>query len=170
MILDTVQRQPRTPNALPANGRSRRAAGLALLSLSGLGLASLLAPGAARAALLARGDALAVRRVVEDQLGAFAADDAERAFSYASTSIRDQFGDAATFLAMVQANYPMVVRPVTTTFFQAVSDAGTVLQTVQLSDRAGRRWLATYQLAQQAGAGWRILGCVVVADAGKSSI
>ena len=139
-----------------------------LWSVSLLGL---LAPAAAGAAPLAEPDARAVRQVVEAQLDAFAADDAERAFSYASASIRAQFGDAATFMAVVLSGYPMVVRPASVSFFQArVADgaAGTVSQTVQLRDREGRLWMATYSLERQAGAGWRINGCVVVADSGKS--
>lgn len=136
-----------------------------------LSLLGLLAPAAAGAAVLAEPDARAVRKVVEAQLDAFAADDAERAFSYASVSIRAQFGDAATFMAVVLSGYPMVVRPASVSFFQArVADAaeGTVSQTVQLRDREGRLWMATYSLERQAGAGWRINGCVVVADSGKS--
>ena len=131
----------------------------------------LLAPVAAGAAVLAEPDARAVRQVVQAQLDAFAADDAERAFSYASASIRAQFGDATTFMAMVRSGYPMVVRPAAVSFFQAqaVEGAkGAVQQNVQLRDREGRLWMATYVLERQADASWRINGCVVVADSGKS--
>lgn len=140
----------------------------------------LLAPVAAGTAMLAETDARAVRKVVQAQLDAFAAGDAERAFSYASNSIRAQFGDAAQFMAMVRGGYPMVVRPAAVSYFQAQADDGakaakaakgaevTVRQTVQLRDREGRIWMATYLLERQSGAGWRIGGCVVVADGGKS--
>ena len=134
----------------------------------------LLAPVAAGAAALAEPDARAVRRVVEAQLDAFAADDAERAFSYASSSIRAQFGNATSFMAMVRGAYPMVVRPAAVSFFQAQAENGaeqaemTVRQTVQLRDHGGRLWMAAYLLERQAGAGWRINGCVVVADSAKS--
>ena len=37
-------------------------------------------------------------------------------------------------------------------------------------DRASRLWLAACQLQAQADVGWRINGCAVVPDAGKSSI
>jgi Domain of unknown function (DUF4864) len=139
-----------------------------------LAMLSLLAPAIAFAAVLAEPDARAVRQVVQAQLDAFAADDAERAFSYASASIRGQFGDASTFAAMVRSGYPMVVRPTAVSFFQAQAQSGaevaqvTVRQNVQLRDREGRLWMATYVLERQAGAGWRINGCVVVADSGKS--
>jgi Domain of unknown function (DUF4864) len=152
-------------HALFARGPLRRWTLQWLLRLS---LAGLLAPTAASAAALAEGDARAVRTVIEAQLEAFAADDAERAYSYASPAIRTQFADAATFMAMVQSGYPMVVRPSSVTFFQPTLEDGVVLQKVQLRDRAGRLWQATYQLEQQAAVGWRINGCAVVPDSGKS--
>jgi Domain of unknown function (DUF4864) len=137
--------------------------GLLLLPLTGL-----LAPATAGAAVVPEGDARAVRSVIEAQLDAFAADDAERAYSYASAAIRTQFADAATFMAMVRSGYPMVLRPQSVTFFQPVLVDGAVLQKVHLRDGAGRLWQATYQLLQQAAVGWRINGCAVVADSGKS--
>ena len=135
-------------------------------------LIGLLVPTAAVAALLAEPDARAVRQAVEAQLEAFAADDAARAFSYASAPIQAQFGDANNFMAMVRSGYPMVVRPAAVSFFQPQVEVGTpatVTQLVQLRDREGRLWMATYVLQRQAGAGWRISGCVVAADSGKSS-
>lgn len=135
----------------------------------------LLVPVAAGAAVLAEADARAVRQVVQDQLDAFATDDAERAFSYASPSIRAQFGDAAGFMAMVRSGYPMVVRPAAVSFFRPQADdvadanAASVRQEVRLRDRDGRLWMATYLLERQPGIGWRISGCVVRADDGKSS-
>jgi Domain of unknown function (DUF4864) len=134
-------------------------------------LLGLLAPVAAGSAPLAEPDARAVRQVIEAQLDAFAADDAERAFSYASPAIRAQFGDANTFIGMVRGGYPMVLRPTAVSFFQARTVDGadmTVSQPVHLRDREGRLWLAAYVLEQQAGGGWRINVCVVVADSGRS--
>ena len=110
-----------------------------------------------------------MRTVIEAQLRAFASNDAERAFSYASAAIRSQFGDAAAFMAMVQTAYPMLIRPAAVSFFQPQPTDGTVWQSVQVRDRAGRLWRATYQLQQQANTGWRINGCAVVADSAKSS-
>jgi hypothetical protein len=133
-------------------------------------LLALLGPVIAGAATLTESDARAVRAVIQAQLDAFAADDAERAYAFASPAIRSQFTDAATFMAMVRSGYPMVIQPTSVSFFQPEWADGAVLQKVQLRDRAGRPWLATYQLEQQAGAGWRINGCVVAPDAGKALI
>jgi len=111
-----------------------------------------------------------VRAVVEAQLAAFAADDAPRAFSYASEGIRRQFGDPERFMAMVRSGYPMVLRPRSATFFQAQRVPTGVLQVVQLRDRAGQLWRATYQLEQQADRSWRIGGCTVEpADAASTT-
>jgi hypothetical protein len=98
------------------HGQVKRWAWLWLLWLS---LAGALSPAHAGAAALAQDDVRAVRTVIRAQVDAFAADDAERAFSYASATIRTQFGDAATFMAMVRAGYPMVVLPATVAFFLA---------------------------------------------------
>ena len=72
-------------------------------------------------------------------------------------------------MSMVLAGYPMLAQPAVTSFFVPEWIAGTVVQKVQLKDRAGRLWIATYQLQQQADASWRINGCAVVPDPGNSS-
>lgn len=140
--------------------------------LGRVALLVLLVPAGGGAAPLAESDARAVRQVIEAQLDAFAADDAARAFSYASASIQAQLGDASNFMAMVRSGYPMVVRPAAVSFFQAQVEVGApaaVTQLVQFRDREGRLWNATYLLEQVTGAGWRISGCVVTAGSGKSS-
>jgi len=124
---------------------------------------------AAEVAEVAESDARAVRAVIEAQLQSFTAADAERAFSHASAAIRAQFGSAANFMSMVRAGYPMLVQPAARSFFVPERAGSTLLQKVQLRDRAGVLWMATYQLQQEADATWRINGCVVVPDAGKSS-
>lgn len=171
-----------TAIALPSGardsvGRVLARSGQALAGLRrGLGcvaLIALLVPAAAGAAGLAEADARAARQVVEAQLDALAAGDGARAFSYASASIQAQFGNANNFMVMVRSGYPMVVRPAAVSFFQAQVDIGpppTVTQSVQLRDREGRLWKATYLLERQADAGWRIGGCVVATESEKSSI
>lgn len=133
----------------------------------------LLVPALAGAAQLAEPDARAVRQVVEAQLEAFAADDAARGFSYASSSIQAQFGDANNFMAMVRSGYPMPVWPTAVSFFQPQVEVGTpatMTQLVQLRAREGSLWMATYVFERQTAAGWRISGCVVAADGGKSLV
>lgn len=141
-----------------------------------LGIGALLAALslAAPAADLDEREARAVRTVIEAQLDAFAADDAERAFSYAAPAIRERFGDAPRFMAMVRQGYPMVIRPTTRAFFrpEAVTLSGgaaEAVQIVQVRDADGARWLAAYQLQRQPDQSWRITGCTIVPDAGGPS-
>ena len=154
----------------PRQGGLRRALGW----LGLLGLVLLLLPLMAGATRLAEPDARAVREVVQAQLDAFAADDAERAFAYASPAIRARFGSANRFMSMVQGSYPMVVRPTAALFFLPQLDhdsrgaPSTVTQAVQLQDDQGRLWMATYLLERQKGSGWRISSCVVAPDNANS--
>jgi hypothetical protein len=128
---------------------------------------ALVAPaGTARAAELNEAEARGARAVVEAQLAAMAAGNDALAFSFASAGIQAQFGNADTFMQMVRAGYPMVIKPAATAFFRAERVDETILLRVQLRDREGRRWLAIYKLLQLPDAGWRIDGCVVQPDRG----
>lgn len=114
-------------------------------------------------------DARAVRAVVEAQLKALAADNAVLAFSYATPALRSQFGSADNFMAMVRQSYPMVIRPVATSFYQPQSNEDSVFQGVLLRDREGRSWRATYLLKREADKRWRIHGCAVAPEDERSS-
>lgn len=178
------QQVTQTSRTGPANGRpapvptpptrQRQSTSLARRWLSlGFGVAALAAlalPLPTRAAEVAEGDARAVHDVVEAQLASFTAGNAEGAFFHASAAIRAQFGDAANFMSMVRASYPMLLERTATSYFVPEWVDGAVLQKVQLRDRAGRNWVATYQLQRQGDARWRINGCAVQPDSGNSSI
>jgi hypothetical protein len=112
-------------------------------------------------------DALAVRAVVEAQLAAFAADDAKRAFSYASPSIREMFGTPDRFMEMVRTGFPVVYRPAAVIFLNPVRLEGQLFEGVQLTDADGSVWLATYRLERQPDKSWRISGCDVQPSSGK---
>lgn len=113
---------------------------------------------AAQTAAPADSEALRVRSVIEGQLEAFAADDAERAFSFAAPTIRQMFGTAERFMAMVQAGYPVVYRPASVVFLQPQASGGALLQAVRMTDAAGAVWLVLYQMQRQADGSWRIAG------------
>ena len=118
---------------------------------------------------VADGEARAVRAVVEAQLKAFAADDAATAFSHASPAIQKQFGDAATFAAMVRRTYPMLIRPASISFYRPLAVGLVVEQRVMFRDGEGRVWQADYQLQRQADNRWRIEGCRVVPGSDTST-
>ncbi|MBC7942397.1 MAG: DUF4864 domain-containing protein [Chitinophagaceae bacterium] len=137
------------------------------LSWALVGASAAAEPGSAKPVPAA--EARAVRAVVQAQLDALAADDAVRAFSFASPSIRQQFGDARTFMNMVRQAYPMIVRPAAVGFFVPLSEDGAIVQVVQLRDRAGAAWRAVYELRQQPDKTWRVNGCSVVPDNGAAT-
>ncbi len=123
----------------------------------------------ASGAALSAADEKAVRSVIEAQLSAFAADDANKAFSYAAPNIQQMFGKPSIFLAMVREQYPVVYRPASVTFLKPetmkLNGKNTeVVQQVQMTDADAGRWIATYSLAQQKNKAWRITGCVVVTN------
>ncbi len=107
-------------------------------------------------------DTRSVRAAVQGQLDAFAVDDAARAFSFAAPGIREMFGSAERFMAMVRTNYPVVYRHASAAFLVPESVGGEVIQGVHFTDGQGVLWLAVYRLQRQVDNIWRISGCQVV--------
>ncbi|MGV3569796.1 MAG: DUF4864 domain-containing protein [Ramlibacter sp.] len=112
----------------------------------------------------ARPDPAGVREVVQQQLQALAAEDAGTAFALADPGLRTRFGNADEFLAMLRAQYPMVVHPASVLFLKPHSDGSVALQKVRLTDTEGSNWMVTYVLNRQGGR-WLISACVVAPDA-----
>ena len=114
-------------------------------------------------------DAEAIRALIESQLAAFAADDAETAFSFASENIQKTFGTAERFLAMVRASYPVVYRPASVNFLEPERLDGVIVQVVEMADEDDRLWLAIYRMQRQPSGSWRIDGCVLKSVGGTRS-
>ena len=117
-------------------------------------------------AISARDDK-AVQAVVQSQLAAFAADDAKRAFSYATPELRKAFGSPAAFMAMVKNSYPVVYRPASVAFLKPEGSGNEAVQRVQMLDADGTSYLAVYSLQRQKDKTWRISGCAVVENKGR---
>lgn len=113
-------------------------------------------------------DVREMQRVIDAQLEAFSRDDEPRAFSYASPGIRERFGTAATFAAMVREQYAVVYRPASRRFLRPVVEDGTVIFPVQLSGADGRVWVALYVMQREAGE-WKVAGCQLVPGAGAAT-
>jgi hypothetical protein len=129
-------------------------------------LISVLPAADAVAADVGAAQARQMQAVIQAQLDAFAADDAKRAFSFAAPKVREVFGSAERFMAMVRSGYPVVYRPAAVSFFKPQAVDGGFIQRVQLTDESGAVWLATYQLERQRDRSWRISGCEVVPSEG----
>jgi hypothetical protein len=139
--------------------------GLLIAGLAALVL--LLAAPPSQAAPFTAADEKSVRSVIENQLAAFAKDDAAKAFSFAAPNVREAVGNAAGFMAMVRKDYPVVYRPGSVAFLKAEGKDGQAIQRVQMTDAGGVSWLAVYSLERQRNKAWRITGCAVVENRGR---
>ena len=117
-------------------------------------------PHAMRAA-----DWTAIEQVIAEQRRALEAGDAVRAFSYASPGIRDQFGDAATFMAMVRAGYAPLLTARYTEFLAGAVIDGMVIQPLRLIDADNTVRVALYVMERQGDGRWRIGGCRIAPSA-----
>jgi len=121
----------------------------------------------ALAAPVSAADEKNVRGVVQAQLAAFAADDADKAFSYAAPNIRKSVASAAHFMALVRGRYAVVYRPASVAFMKPERDGNEIVQPVQMSDAEGATWMAIYTLERQKNKLWRITGCFVQSTNGR---
>ncbi|MBM3548105.1 MAG: DUF4864 domain-containing protein [Alphaproteobacteria bacterium] len=103
----------------------------------------------------------AIQTVIESQLGAFRADDGERAFSYAAPNIRGIFRTADNFMTMVRRGYQPVYRPREVRFGDLVTVEAALVQKVYVTGPDGSRHLALYVMEQQADGRWLINGCML---------
>jgi hypothetical protein len=110
---------------------------------------------------VAEADAQKVRAVVEAQLQAFADDDADRAFEANTPGVREAFGSAGHFLALVRGGYPMILHPASVSFMRPELREKAVVQLAEIVDEQGKSWLALFSLEQQPDGSWRIAGCLV---------
>ena len=118
------------------------------------------------AAEISREDAEAIRKVISDQIDAFAHDDGPRAFALATTGIQATFGTAERFMEMVRTQYQVVYRPKSVQFQAPEIIEGEVVQPVRMTDAAGGVWLAIYPMVREPGRGWRTNGCLLHRVAG----
>lgn len=112
---------------------------------------------------IAAGDLRLIRTVINNQLAAFAANDAEAAFAHASPIIQRRFGNADRFIAMVRSGYAPLLRPRMVSFDQAKKGDGDreIIQPVTLLAPSGVLITALYRMVEVGGE-WRIAGCALV--------
>ncbi len=101
-----------------------------------------------------------IRQVIIAQIVAFASDDADAAWQYASEDIQHQFGSPGAFMGMVRSRYPAIYRAGSIEFLSLVPHPGFMVQTLRLQGPDGRFWDSAYTLTDT-DEGWRIGGVVV---------
>jgi hypothetical protein len=123
----------------------------------------LASPAIAQNAAPSSADRSAIRDVIEKQIDAFRADDAERAFGFASPTIRGMFGTAEIFMDMVRQGYPPVYRPRSVEFGALADLDGQPAQKVHIVGPDGRPVTAIYVMTRLPDGTWRIDGCYLQA-------
>jgi hypothetical protein len=110
-------------------------------------------------------DAAAIRDVISGQVAAFRRDDAEGAFAFASPRVREQFGNAATFIQMVREGYLPVYRPREFAFGGLTVEGDEAVQEAHVTGPDGTPVMAVYLMQRQPGGLWRIDGCILMPSA-----
>tara|TARA_B110000503_G_C6968993_1_gene338408 strand:- start:68 stop:598 length:531 start_codon:yes stop_codon:yes gene_type:complete len=98
-----------------------------------------------------------VQATIKGQFLAFLEGDVNRAFTYASSSIRSMFGTPENFGEMVQRGFPMVWRPAGVKFLEHKETPQGRTQDVQIFDAAGTAHYLRY-FVTPTPSGWKISG------------
>ena len=106
-----------------------------------------------------------IELTIQSQIEAFLADDFSSAFTYASPNIRELFGSAERFGAMVRNGYPMVWRPDEFRFLELREIDGRYWQKLFVRDEFGAIHLLDYQMIQTPD-GWLINGVQILRPPG----
>ena len=102
-----------------------------------------------------------IRSAVEAQRAALVAGDAQRAYGYAARGIREQFGDADTFMTMVRAAYGALIDARDAELLDGAVIDGQVIQPLRLVLPDNTVLVALYSMVRERGGAWRINGCVL---------
>ena len=101
----------------------------------------------------------AIKQVIAAQRAALIAGDVDKAFDYATPALRAQFGDADTFVAMIQVGYPALLTARYTEFLEGAVIDGLIIQPLRLIDADNSVRVALYTMEKQKSGAWRISGC-----------
>ena len=96
-----------------------------------------------------------IQSTITAQIEAFRAADFERAFTFASPTIKQIFRTPQNFGAMVVTGYPMVVNPAEVEMQDLRTVGGALWQRVRVTDQQGQAYLLDYQMIEGPD-GWLI--------------
>ena len=109
-----------------------------------------------------------IRDVINEQMDAFKVDDFERAFAFASPSIRKIFRTPENFGRMVTDSYPMVWRPSKVMYLDLRNIGGDLWQKVEIIDNDGVLHCLDYWMVETPD-GWKIGAVQFVKGSGISA-
>ncbi len=109
----------------------------------------------------AQADEGAIRQVIDGQIAAFRAGNAETAFAFAAPNIKGIFGTSERFGLMVREGYPMVWQPGSVEYLASRESGNVWTQDVLITDGAGRLHKLEYTMIETAE-GWKIAGARIL--------
>ncbi len=102
-----------------------------------------------------------IKSVVKQQLEAFSNDDFEKAYSFASPTIKKMFSSPEVFRKMVIGGYQAVYRPQSIKMGSVEIIKGVTTLKVYLVDPNGEFVTANYLMEKQENGEWLISGCIL---------
>jgi hypothetical protein len=114
-------------------------------------------------------DRLAIKDAVRDQLRALATLKAGDAFAQLAPSTQKYFGEPDTFLLQIAENVAPILSTKKFAFIGVGRDETSVFQEVLITDEAGLKWMANFQVQRQPDGSWRVSGCVVDVARGQAA-
>ena len=102
-----------------------------------------------------------IKFIVNQQLEAFQDDDFEKAYSFASPTIKKMFSSPEVFRKMVIGGYQAVYRPQSIKMGSVEIIKGVTTLKVYLVDPNGEFITANYMMEKQENGEWLIAGCIL---------
>ena len=102
-----------------------------------------------------------IKSIVNQQLEAFQNDDFEKAYSFASPTIKKMFSSPEVFRKMVIGGYQAVYRPQSIKMGSVEIIKGVTTLKVYLVDPNGEFVTANYLMEKQENGEWLISGCIL---------
>lgn len=102
----------------------------------------------------------AIQDVILSQIEAFANDDKDAAWTFASEGIKRQSGSVETFYNMVRLSYRPVYQATSIEFRERIPHTGFQIQIVRLGGPEGKHWRAVYRMVKSDDQ-WRISGVLL---------
>ena len=108
-------------------------------------------------------DTLEIQNIIKKQINAFALNDYETAYTYASDEIKNIFTDEKIFKNMIISDYSILINPKNVIFEKPmVLDKNMVAQKVKIIGLNNLEVYAVYTVIKNTQQQWRIAGCALI--------
>ena len=101
-----------------------------------------------------------IQGVISQQISSFQVDDFDKAFTFASPSIKNIFGNSNNFGKMVRQGFPMVWRTKVVDYLKLLIVDGALVQRVMITDINDEIFILNYIMVETIK-GWKIRGVTI---------